>query len=186
MKNKKKIDLGRIDYLLLVGVLFLVILGAATVYSASSFKAEQTTGDAAYFFKNQLVRVFIGVVLMVIIASVDYRKWLGISPLIYAFGIFMLLLLFSGMPFVIKANEARRWLQFGPLQFQPSDFARYALILLMARILHEKREKLKEFWSGFVAYMSLVGLVVFFYCHGKGSEYRCYCRAHRISYVLFC
>ncbi len=162
MKNGQKIDLKRIDYLLLVGVLFLVILGAATVYSASSFKAEQMTGDSAYFFKNQLARVFIGIVLMVIIALVDYRKWLGISPLIYAVGIIMLLLLFSGMPFVIKVNEARRWLRFGPIQFQPSDFARYALILLMARFLYEKHEKLKEFWSGFVAYMSLVGFVVLF------------------------
>lgn len=162
MKRGQKLDLKRIDYLLLVGVLFLVILGAATVYSASSYKAEQMTGDSAYFFKNQLARVFIGIVLMVIIALVDYRKWLGISPLVYTFGIFMLLLLFSGMPFVIKVNEARRWLRFGPIQFQPSDFARYAMILLLARVLYEKREKLKEFWSGFVAYLTLVGLVVLF------------------------
>ena len=70
------LDVNRVDYLLLVSVLFLVILGAAVVYSASSYKAEQLTGDSAFYFKNQLLRVAIGLVLMMIVTSVDYRFWL--------------------------------------------------------------------------------------------------------------
>ena len=160
MKKKQLLDLSRIDYLLLVGVLFLVILGAASVYSASSYLAEKEYADSAYFFKNQVIRIVIGLVLMVLVALVDYRTWLGLSPILYGFGVFLLLLLFTGLPFVVRVNEASRWLRIGPVTIQPSDFARYALILLLARVLYRNRDELDAFWSGFLKYFSLAAFII--------------------------
>jgi cell division protein FtsW len=160
MAKRTLINVSRIDYLLLVGVLILVIVGLSSVYSASSYKAEKETGSSFYFFMNQLVRVAIGLVIMMIAASVDYRKWLGLSPVFYCIGIFMLVLLFSGLPFVVQVQEAKRWLQVGPVTFQPSDFARYALVMLLARVLVKNRKLLDDFWNGFLKYVMLIGIIV--------------------------
>lgn len=160
MAKRVFIDVSRIDFLLLVGVLILVIIGLTSVYSASSYKAEKETGNSFYFFLNQLVRVAIGLFLMVIAASVDYRKWLGMSPVFFGIGIFALLLLFSGLPFVIQVQQAKRWLSLGPITFQPSDFARYALIMLLARVLVKNKKLLDDYWKGFMKYNLLIGLVV--------------------------
>ena len=95
MKNDLYKNLNRVDYLLLVSVLFLVILGTAIVYSSSSYLAEQMTHDSAYFFKKQMGRVIIGLIFLIIFALVDYRVWLGLSPLALFLALGLLLLLFT-------------------------------------------------------------------------------------------
>ena len=154
------IDISRIDFLLLVGVLLLLIIGLSSVYSSSSYKAEKATGNSFYYFINQLLRVVIGLVLMTIIAAVDYRNWLGLAPIMYFVSIVLLLLLFSGQPFVVQVQEAKRWLRFGGITFQPSDIARYALIMMMARVLVKKHKTLDNYWKGFMKYNLLIVLVV--------------------------
>lgn len=154
----KKFDIGKIDYLLVFCVLCLLVVGAAMVYSASSFRAEKEFGDSAHFFKNHLVRVMIGLFFMSILAFVNYRKCLGLSPILMAGSIILLLLLFTHAPFVITRNEASRWLRLGFFTFQPSDFARYALILILARLLCQNREELEE-WKGFLKYIGFVVII---------------------------
>ncbi len=160
MKNDLYKNLNRVDYLLLVSVLFLVILGTAIVYSSSSYLAEQMTHDSAYFFKKQMGRVIIGLIFLIIFALVDYRVWLGLSPLALFLALGLLLLLFTGLPFVVKIKEAARWLRIGGFQFQPSDFARYALILFLARTLHQKRDQLDDLKKGYLKHVFLVMLIV--------------------------
>jgi len=160
-----KFDFARIDYLLLLCVMFLLILGAAIVFSASSFKAGQMpTGDSAYYFKNHMIRIVIGLVMMCILTFIDYRICLGISPILLGISVFFLLLLFTHSSFVVVRNEAARWLKIGPFTFQPSDFARYALIIVLARLLYQYREQL-DTWKGFLKQVALVffitGLVAF-------------------------
>jgi cell division protein FtsW len=160
MRKKRVIDFSRVDYLLLESVLFLVVLGAAIVYSASSYRAEQLSGDSATYFKNQLFRIGLGLVLMFIVASIDYHKWLGFAPLLYVFALFFLLLVFIGPPIAPVIKGARRWIQFGPIQFQPSDFARYAMIMILARALHKQRETLDDLWGGYLRMLVLIMAVV--------------------------
>ena len=64
------------------------------------------------------------------------------------------------MPFVVKIKEAARWLRIGGFQFQPSDFARYALILFLARTLHQKRDQLDDLKKGYLKHVFLVMLIV--------------------------
>jgi len=154
-----KFDFTRIDYLLLLCVMILLILGAAIVFSASSFKAEQMpTGDSAFYFKNHMIRIVIGLVLMTILIFIDYRKCLGISPILLGVAVFLLLLLFSHSSFVVTRNEAARWLRIGSFTFQPSDFARYVLILVLARFLYQYREELKD-WRAFLKQIVLVVMI---------------------------
>ncbi len=154
-----KFDFTRIDYLLLLCVMFLLVLGAAIVYSASSFKAGQMpTGDSAYYFKNHMIRIFIGLLMMTILTFIDYRICLGLSPVLLCLAVILLLLLFTHSSFVLTRNEASRWLKIGSFTFQPSDFARYVLIMVLARFLYQYREDL-ETWRGFLKQMGLVVMI---------------------------
>jgi len=152
----KRNDIRHIDSLLLVSVLFLVILGAAVVYSASSYRAEQIMGDGAYFFKNQMIRVLIGSVFLLLLALVNYRFWIRLSRYMLPLAFAMLLLLFTDLPFVLTIKGATRWLRFGPIQFQPSDFARYTLILFLAWSLNRKRDQLQDSAQSFLRHLAII------------------------------
>lgn len=189
MKKLPNINWLQIDFILLFSVLFLVVVGAAIVYSASSFKADNLVrqqllhraesaaeaGDAAkaeqlrdsaktvdgstYFIRKQAIKILVGLVLMVVVAAVHYEKWLGMSPLFFVGTLILLILLFTNLPIVVSRDEAARWLRLGGFTIQPSDFARYALILLLARLLYEFRDHLNNY-KVFLSFLSVVLLVV--------------------------
>ena len=189
MKKYPGINWMQIDFVLLFSVLFLVILGAAIVYSASSYKADNfvqsqllhraekarqsgdmekaealqeramTVDGSMYFIKKQAVKIFIGLTLMFLVAAVHYERWLGLSPLFLIGSIALLVLLFTHLPMVVSRDEASRWLRLAGFTLQPSDFARYALILVLVRFLYEFREKLDD-WKVFLSFMGLVLFVV--------------------------
>jgi len=185
----EKSKLAQIDFILFFSVLFLVILGAAIVYSASSYEADETvraqllrqaesarqagnieTADkllqkaenidgTTYYIKKQAAKIAIGFVVMMLFAMVDYRKWLNFSPAFFLISVFFLLLLFTNFSFVVSKGEASRWLRFAGFTFQPSDFARYALILLMSRFLIDYKNHVNELRT-FLSFLGLVGFVV--------------------------
>ncbi len=159
LSKEIKIHLQRTDYSLLISVLILVILGAASVYSASSYRAEQIYGDSVYYFRQHLIRVAIGLVCLLIMATSNYRFWLGKSIYFFILSIGLLSYLLTHGPGVLVRNGAASWIKIGPIFFQPSDFARYALIMVLAVQLYEKREQLESFKS-FLMLMGLVFLVV--------------------------
>jgi len=164
LKNGK-FDFARVDYLLLMCVMILLIVGAAIVYSASSFKAGQMpSGDSAYYFKNHMIRIMIGLLMMTVLIFIDFRICLGLSPILLSISVLLLLLLFTHSSFVVVKYGAARWLKIGSFTFQPSDLARYALILVLARFLYQDRESL-DTWQGFLKKIGLVvviaGLVAF-------------------------
>ncbi|HOT98208.1 MAG TPA: putative peptidoglycan glycosyltransferase FtsW [bacterium] len=140
----KKMDWARTDFALLTCILVLVILGAAAIYSASSYRSEIRYGDSAYFFTKQLVRAIIGLTLMVIIARRDYREWLHYAWPFFWISLALLIILLLRVPFITPRNGARSWINLYFFSFQPSDFARYALIMVLALKLHEWREHLDD------------------------------------------
>ncbi|MDZ7721908.1 MAG: FtsW/RodA/SpoVE family cell cycle protein [candidate division KSB1 bacterium] len=185
---------SNIDYILLFSVLILVILGAAAVYSASSYKADEDTrarllrraenvelsghtelaaslrenaktiDGTKYYMLRQVQKIVIGLLVMVIATFVDFKKWLGWSPLFYLVSLILLALLFTGLPIVVSHGEACRWLSIGGVTFQPSDFARYALILLLARFLVEYKDDLNDlktyliFWGVIAVVVAMVAM----------------------------
>ncbi|HPI73432.1 MAG TPA: FtsW/RodA/SpoVE family cell cycle protein [bacterium] len=164
MGKARKIDLAHADYTLLVCVLFLVVLGLATIWSATSYRADQIFGDSSKYLRDQLLRVVIGLLLLVVVARTDYRTWLGLAYSFYGFSVLVLAYLLTHGPFVVTQYGASSWLQVGPILFQPSDFARYALILLLARLLVKYRDKLDNLIHGylmiFAFVLAMVGLIV--------------------------
>ncbi|MEA2563672.1 MAG: rod shape determining protein RodA [Acidobacteriota bacterium] len=117
--------LSSVDLGLTLSALLLAAIGLLTVHSAS---AEMPVD----YLPRQALWVGIGFVLLMIVVSIDYHILLDLSLVLYVVGIASLVLvLFMG----VERGGAANWLQIGPFQFQPSEFAKLATGLLVARYL---------------------------------------------------
>lgn len=147
------------DYTLFLTTILLVALGLTMIYSASGVLARERFHDSTYFLKKELLAVVIGVIGLVAAKTIplEYFKKLAYP----VFGIALLLLITVLIPGIgTKAGGAQRWLKLGPFSFQPSEFAKIALILFMAYVLTKKQEKIQIFLVGFVPPMILSGMLV--------------------------
>lgn len=149
---------GKIDGWLLIIVLTLLCLGLVMVFSASSFVAARTNGDASYFFQRQLLSVVMGVIVMFVTMNVDYRYWRKLS---LPGMIFSLVLLVLVLKFGRTAYGASRWLGFGTFfLFQPSELAKLVLALYIADWLARKGNQVSTFLYGLAPFVILVGVVL--------------------------
>jgi rod shape determining protein RodA len=139
--------LSSIDGGLILSALLLAAIGLATVHSASSEMAVD-------YFPRQAGWVAIGLVLMVIAMSIDYHVLLDLSVVLYTFGVVSLL---AVLAFGAKHGGAANWLRLGAFQFQPSEFAKIATGLFLARYLAGLNLRVLELRQIAVA-IAIVGL----------------------------
>jgi cell division protein FtsW len=146
------------DVHLLFPVLFLVGIGIVMVYSASSALAMKKFGSDYYFLKKQAVFALVGICALVLGRHVPYRAY---RPLAYPLLAIALVLLAAVLlsPLGVTAGGSSRWLRLGPLRFQPSEFARFALIVYMAYSLEKKADRIKDFSIGFMPHVVVLGVV---------------------------
>ena len=117
---------------LVLVTLSLVAFGMVMVYSATSASATIGGGNPTYYLKRQAIYAVLGVVVLVIATRWNYRTLRHLAPTLVLGSLFLLVLaLVAGD----RVNGASRWLQFGPLTFQPSEFAKPALATWMALFL---------------------------------------------------
>lgn len=143
------------DYVLLFVVLLLVGFGLVMVYSTSSYKAYLDFGDSGYYFKRQLLFSLVGFVAMVVVSKINYQKWKRFSGLIY---LIMLVLQIAVLFLGLDSHGAKRWIQIGPISFQPSEFAKIGMILFMAHLISNKANIIKKFMELIKIYV--VGLII--------------------------
>jgi cell division protein FtsW len=126
--------------LLTTSVLSLVVLGLVMILSASSVSSFATYGSSFLFFKKQLLWAVIGLAGFFFFARLDYRRLRGFGYVLYALVVGLLIaVLVPGVGIV--AGGSARWLGAGPLSFQPSEFAKLALILFAADVFTRKKER---------------------------------------------
>lgn len=149
----------KLDSALFLIVLTLLVIGVVMVYSASSFKAQEIYQDSHYFLKNHFYKVLLGLFLMVIFSKTNYRFWLKFSPvfLILAFGTLIYLLASTDVP---EIRGSRRWMSVGGFQFQPSDFAKLALILFLGFSLGKSNLARGKTGRGFLFHLAVIALIV--------------------------
>ncbi len=122
----------------------LTIIGLIAVMDASAPQALNVFGDKFYLFKNQLISGAIGFVLLLIFSKINYGFWQKLATPIFIFVLISLILvLIPGVG--SKLLGARRWISLGPLFFQPSEFAKFGLILFMAKLMSKKGPSLIYF-----------------------------------------
>lgn len=109
------------------------------------------------FLYRQLVWFIIGMGGLAFFYRSDYNKVLEWSKWAWLFTLLLLLLVFL---FGRKAGGARRWLFLGPITIQPSELAKFALVILTAKLLNDRRQELYSFTQGFLQLLVLAGLTI--------------------------
>lgn len=133
---------GRGDVLLVYMVLFLVVFGLAVLYSTGSYNGSVRFGDAFYYMKKQFFAAALGMLAMYLISCMDYHIFEKYAIAAYLISLALsTLVLFAGNAY----NGSRRWLSLGPLSFQPSEFAKLAVILFLARMVGRQKKKRNSF-----------------------------------------
>ena len=117
----------RYDYTLLVVVLLLVGIGLILLYSTSAYNGRVKFHDSFYYLKKQGFATALGLAGMFIVAGIDYHRWIPFAKLGYVTAIVLCVaVMFIGDEY----NGSKRWLSLGPISFQPSEFAKVAVIYL--------------------------------------------------------
>jgi len=158
----------KFDAWLLVGVLSLVGLGIAIIYSSSAAFAEGRGLPESFYVVNHMKKVLVGFVAMLIGLSLPYRHWEKLArPAMFLALILLLFLIVSGA--VGTVNGARRWISFASFGLQPSELAKVAIIFYLAQLLNRKAHEMHLFLKGFLA--SLVMAVFTFLLILKQPNY---------------
>jgi cell division protein FtsW len=153
IRSKRKNKMGEIDYGIFYSVALLLTIGVVMVYSASSYFAMFTTKDSMFFLKKQLVSAVVGVVAMAFAMCFDYHKIkkYTVAIMIACIPLLLAVFLFPG------TNGAQRWIVMGPLSLQPSEVAKYVVVLFLAMSLEVKGEGVKKFSTGILPYLGVSG-----------------------------
>jgi cell division protein FtsW len=140
-----KANHGHIDWFLLLSTVGLMLFSIAFVYSASAFIAEARFHSHDKFFLNHSWKVLIGFLILLLFAKIDYHKWEKLSkPIIFMAIVPLVLVFVIGTPL----NGAYRWLSIGFFNFQPSELAKFALVLHICTLLKQRQEFIKDFKIG--------------------------------------
>ncbi|MBR3908486.1 MAG: FtsW/RodA/SpoVE family cell cycle protein, partial [Clostridia bacterium] len=156
IKQKNAIQRGKFDITFFALVLVLQTIGLVMLFSASYAYSYEYYGNSYKFISRQAGFAVFGVIVMLIVSCIDYRrlkKW--------AWVIFIAVLLILGvlliMPPMISGMDVKRWLVIGPINFQPSEFAKFAIVLLFAGLISANQKQIRDF--KFIAFLVfLLGL----------------------------
>jgi cell division protein FtsW len=137
----------------------LVAIGLVMIFSASSVIAVALHHDAIYFLKRQIVWLAVATIAAYAAYRVDYRKLRRFAP--FALGANVAALVLVLVPHVgTLAGGATRWLGVGPVQFEPSEFAKLSLVLYLASALAAKGAKIRSLVHGVFPLAFVCGIVV--------------------------
>lgn len=147
------------DGYLLLSVLALMGVGIITVYSASSMVAMERHGSDTYFLGRQVIWVLLSIGVIACCRHVSYSIYRDLAyPILGLACVLLLLLYLPGVSHPI--NGSRRWLQFFGMSFQPSEWARLALIVYLAYSMSKKGEDMRRFNIGLLPHALILAFVV--------------------------
>lgn len=136
-------------------VFFLVGFGCLMVYSASCYSAEHKYKNEYFFLCKQLLGVLLGVVAMTFFAFFDYHMLKKFKYWILGVSVVLLILVF--VPgFGVQSYGANRWVNLFGISIQPSEIAKFALVLFLASYLSENHDKIKTF-KGLIVPLAVAG-----------------------------
>ena len=149
--NSRGVDTGFV-----VSVILLLCLGLITLYASSVSYATRAFDDSFYFVKRQLISAGIGLFCLFIFSIIDLDFVRKVLPIIFIGTLVLCAMTF--LPFIgVERNGARRWIKLPLLgTFQPSEVAKFSIILFLANFFDKKHDVLKE--SGFNIGQAVFGL----------------------------
>lgn len=149
---------GKMDLTFLFLLIIILTVGLVMLFSASYFYAYTYYGNSYYFIVKQAGFAVFGLLMMLVISKIDYhfiRKFAIPFYIIMAVFLGVMLLL----PPMVANTSVKRWFSLGPVNFQPSELAKFAVILLLAHLIAANQKKMKTFTFGVLILGLLVGLI---------------------------
>ena len=156
--NKMSSQNMQSDRPLLIAVIFLVVIGVMAIFSASAPKCMEMGLNPARFLVQQIFGIIVGVVGLRFLSNFHYKKLIKYTSTVAWAVVGMLLLVkFAG----VTVNGAQRWINIGPMSLQPSEFAKPAVVLLLAAAFTKDTNLLDErkIKGAFLPIMIMVGLI---------------------------
>lgn len=156
--NKMSSQNMQSDRPLLIAVTFLVVIGVMAIFSASAPKCIEMGLNPARFLVQQIFGIIVGVVGLRFLSNFHYKKLIKYTSTVAWAVVGMLLLVkFAG----VTVNGAQRWINIGPMSLQPSEFAKPAVVLLLAAAFTKDTNLLDErkIKGAFLPIMIMVGLI---------------------------
>ncbi|MBI5152963.1 MAG: FtsW/RodA/SpoVE family cell cycle protein [Parcubacteria group bacterium] len=145
------------DYVFLVIIGTLLVFGFAMLLSASSVLGKQKFDDVYYYFKHQLFSLGFGTLFFLIGYYCYYRFFQKASLILLVLNIVLLILVFT--PLGVSAGGATRWLQLGPLTFQPAELLKFTFIIYIAAFFGARAKKSRSIKEGFLPFLIVIGLI---------------------------
>ncbi|MBQ4333453.1 MAG: cell division protein FtsW [Clostridia bacterium] len=127
-------------------LMIVLVIGLATLYSASHVYAFEYDGDSFFYIRKQLLFAAAGLVGMLLVSMVDYHQLHRFAVLIWGLSIVLLIVAL----FMPSKTGIHRWIYIAGVSFQPSELAKFALVLLFAHIISLNHKKMKKFLTGFL------------------------------------
>lgn len=161
MKRNSDIILSPPDKSLLVIVIFLVVIGFLAIFSATAPKCMSEGVNIASFLIKQMIYAFVGFIAMGLLAHFDYKKLEKYNtPFMWLVIILLLILQFT--PLGVSINGAKRWINLGIIQLQPSELAKPLFCMLLATNFKEKVDLFNiKNWTDIYIPMLVILLLIF-------------------------
>ena len=155
---KKQIKRGmktEFDSVVFYTTMTLVFIGIIMVFSASYIQAAFKHHDAFYFLKRNVIYAVLGFVGMMIMSRIEYTFWKKNATKIGIIAVVLLVLVLT--PLGKEANGARRWLGVGGATIQPAEIAKFACILITAKLIEKRYDNIKSFTKGVLPLLIVPG-----------------------------
>lgn len=149
----RMVTTSHIDWLILLPIVGLLMFSVAFVYSASASFAQVKFGSSEQLFWNHALRVLIGMGLLLFCAKLDYHFWQRSTSSVMLIAIGFLIVVFV---IGVEAKGASRWVRLGPINFQPSELAKYAVVFHTAAILSQRAAITRTWRNSIVPVMAWV------------------------------
>ena len=150
------------DKSLIIIVGIIIVFGLIMLSSASSVAGYTKFADSYYYFKHQLIGLFLGIAAFLFFSRVDYHRWKKYAFGFLIFSIVLLLLVFiPGLS--ADYGKARSWINVFGFSLQPSEFVKLSFLIYLAAWLESRNKKLGDFYQGigpFVVVLSIIGALM--------------------------
>ena len=147
----------KLDWGVLLPVMGLLALGLVMVYSSSAVLGADRYHSQFFFVKRQAIRLVLGLFVMLLLARFDYHRLQRVAPwaLALSVGLLAALIVMGGA----GVRGANRWLSFAEFTLQPTEVARVACVIYLAKLLDRKGERILSFRDGVLPCAGVLGLI---------------------------
>ena len=140
-------------------VLALLSLGIVMLASSSSVKGSTELHDPLFFFKRQVIWLFMSIVVAAIVVRFDYHWWQKFALPLAVTAVILLVLVFIP-PFGHKAGGSNRWLRLGPFSLQPSEVGKFAVVVVLSSWMTFIGRRSTNFKEGLLYPVTGLGIVL--------------------------